>query len=166
MALVLGGCGAAEPPGTPLERGQWRIATHFATPKVDGLSIDVLRRRLPADTEKNECFTPVISSGQQLIKLFNLNQNACNLTGATVENGNVAAEGQCPSLAAKLAANGGGANYKVDGADSWVKISGTYDPRYVTLDAEVVMTLTTDRGETSRVVVNATHIAERTGDCS
>jgi hypothetical protein len=142
------------------------MATHFATPKVDGLSVDALRRQLPADTERSECRTPVIRNGPEFIEAFNLRQDACKLKNATAENGTVAAEGECPALAAKIASGGGGAVFKIDGSDSWIKIGGTYEPRYVSLEATIVMTVTTDRGETSRLTVNATHIAERTGDCS
>jgi hypothetical protein len=166
VPLGLGGCGVAEPPGTPLEHGQWRTTTHFATPKVDGLSIDALRRQLPADTERSECKTPVIRTGPKFIEMFNLRQDACSLTQAKAENGSVEAKGECPALAAKIASGGGGSGYKIDDTDSWIKVGGTYEPRYVSLDAEIVMTVTTDRGETSRLTVNATHIAERTGDCS
>ena len=166
LLLGLGGCDVVEPPGTLLEHGQWRMATHFATPKVDGLSIDALRRQLPADTERSECRTPVIRTGPQVIEMFNLHQDACTLTQATADNGKVEAKGECPALAVRIASGGGGAGFKIDDSDSWIKIGGTYEPRYVSLDAAIVMTVTTDRGETSRLTVNATHIAERTGDCS
>jgi hypothetical protein len=142
------------------------MATHFSTPKVDGLSVDALRRHLPADTERSECRTPAIRNGPAFIEAFNLRQDACKLTKATAANGTVAAEGECPALAAKIASGGGGAGFKIDASDSWIKIGGAYEPRYVSMEAAIVMTVTTDRGETSRLTVNATHIAERTGDCS
>jgi hypothetical protein len=98
--------------------------------------------------------------------MFNFNESACDLSSARADKGIIAAEGQCPGLATAIASAGGGAGYKIGHGKSWIKINGTYEPDYLKVDADIIMTVTTDRGETSRLTVNATHTAERTGDCS
>jgi hypothetical protein len=165
-AAFIGGCGPVEPEGTPLDHGQWRLTTEFSTPKIDGLSLDSLRKQLPADRERTECTTPVVRTGARFMEMFNFNESACDLTSASSNKGTITAEGQCPALAARIASAGGGAGYKIDHGKSWIKINGTYEPDYLKVDADIIMTVTTDRGETSRLTVNATHTAERTGDCS
>lgn len=166
MAALLGGCGPVEPPGTPLDHGQWRLTTQFSTPKIDGLSLDSLRRSLPADSETTQCFTPVVRTGASFMKMFNFNRNGCDLNSATADKGVIAAEGQCPALAANIASGGGGNGFTIDHSKNWFKMSGTYEPDYMKVDADFVLSVTTDRGETSRLTVNATHTAERIGDCS
>lgn len=167
LALLgaLGACGDAEPPGTPLEKGQWEFKTAFATPKIDGLSVDSLRKDLPADTSKTECRTPVVLTGNRFLRSFNFDDKVCKIDKAVAENGVFAAEGQCPALAREIASDAQGGGMKVDDSASRIKITGTYEPRYMKLDADIVMTVTTERGETSRLTINATHTAERIGDC-
>ncbi len=165
VLATLSGCGPSEPLGTPLERGQWQMKTEFATPKIDGLSLDELRKQLPADSDRTECKTPVVQTGPRVMDNFNFNRTACSIDKATAENGVIAAEGQCPELARILAKDAGSADFKIDNSASWIKIAGTYEPRYLKIDADIVMTVTTDRGETSRISMNATHTAERIGDC-
>lgn len=164
-AAVLGGCGTVTEPGTPLEPGQWRMKTEFATPKIDGLTDDSMRQHLPADRDETQCRTPTVRTGARVMELFNLRQNACKIETSVVADGAIAAEGQCPELA-RLIAGEAPAGPGENASASWIKIAGTYAPRYLKVDADIVLTLTSPRGDSSRLTTNATYTAERTGDCS
>jgi hypothetical protein len=153
--LVLAGCG---PTGVPLERGQWQISTTFGTPKVDGASIDELRKSLPADKSSTECTTPYIRTGAEVMRYFNLRQNKCEMTGASSENGVIHGEGNCSGVAQMM----GGPEQK----DAWVKLDGTYGQRSIDVTADFVITMKTKQGETHRATFTASHKAERIGECS
>jgi hypothetical protein len=156
-AAVVGLTGCA-PNGTPLERGQWQVSTTFNTPKVDGASIDELRKNLPADSKTTECMMPYVRTGSDVIKYFNLRRNKCDITGASSENGVIHGEGDCSGVAQMM----GGPDKK----DAWVKFAGTYGQRSIDVTADFVITMKSDKGETHRATFTASHKAERIGECS
>ena len=156
LGLLATSCNVT-PRGTPLEHGQWQISSTFGTPKVDGESIDELRKSLPADTASTECMTPYIRTGNDVMTYFNIRQDKCEMTSATSDKGVIHGEGNCAGVARML----GGSGEK----DAWVKFDGTYNPRFIDISADFTITLKSPRGETERATFSASHKAERIGDC-
>lgn len=159
--FLLAGCafasGDEDSGGVPLDQGLWRISTTFGTPRVDGLSIDRLRDRLPADKTETKCFQPRVRSGKRIVELVNLKQDGCDLEKAMVANGQISGEGLCPGLAKDISSAS---------SDSWIKIKGTYAPRYVDIDIDVVLTATGESGATARLTATGKHKAEKIGECT